>query len=129
MASRGAARGVTAAFDRYLRPNGVRITQFTVLATLLLRGPTPIGALARHIGVERTTLTRNVALLVEKGWARDEFDPADARSHVISATPAGEAVVHGAFKDWRKAQQKVAAILGASGVAAVKRASRLEFRA
>jgi DNA-binding MarR family transcriptional regulator len=127
-ASRTAARGITAAFDRDLRPHGLRTTQFTILVNLMLRGPTAIGALAKHLGLERTTLTRNVALLAEKGWTSESVDKADSRSHILSVTPAGEVKVGEAFGAWRSAQQRVASVLGDSGVDAVRRVSRLPFR-
>ncbi|MGO9743036.1 MAG: MarR family winged helix-turn-helix transcriptional regulator [Roseiarcus sp.] len=128
-ASRSAARGITAVFDRHLRPHGLRTTQFTILVNLMLRGPTAVGALARLLGLERTTLTRNVAILVGKGWARVETDAADSRSHIISVTSEGESIVSEAFAAWRDAQRRVASILGDSDVEAVRRVSRSKFRA
>jgi DNA-binding MarR family transcriptional regulator len=128
MASRSAMRGITAIYDRHLRPHGLRNTQFTILVNLMLRGPTPIGALAKHLGVERTTLTRNLAVLGAKGWTRDDIDAGDSRSHVISVTADGEAKVLEAFDAWRAAQRRVASILGESGVEAVRKMSRLPFR-
>jgi DNA-binding MarR family transcriptional regulator len=127
-ASRSAARGITGIFDEHMRPHGLRTTQFTVLVNLVLRGPTALGALAKHLGLERTTLTRNLAALAENGWTRDDVDELDSRSHIISVTPAGEDVVREAFGAWRSAQQHVASILGGSDVEAIRRVSRLPFR-
>jgi DNA-binding MarR family transcriptional regulator len=127
-ASRSAARGITAIFDRRLRPHGLRTTQFTILVNLILRGPTAIGALAKLLQLERTTLTRNVAVLARNGWSRDDLDPADSRVHIISVTPAGEAIVREAFDAWKDAQRRVASILGDGGVDAIGRAARSQFR-
>jgi DNA-binding MarR family transcriptional regulator len=128
-AARSAARGITTVFDRHLRPHGLRTTQFTILVNLMLRGPTAIGVMAKILGLERTTLTRNVAILAERGWTRDEIDTADSRSHIISVTSAGEDIVREAFGAWKDAQQRVASILGDSGVEAVRKVSRSKFRA
>lgn len=127
-ASRSAARGITAVFDRHLRPHGLRATQFTALVNLVLRGPTAIGVLAKLLGLERTTLTRNLAVLAENGWTRVEFDDTDSRTRVICVTAAGTKVVREAFGAWREAQRQVSSILGASGVEAIYRASQPRFR-
>jgi DNA-binding MarR family transcriptional regulator len=127
-ASRSAARNITGIFDEHMRPHGLRTTQFTVLVNLMLRGPTALGTLAKHLALERTTLTRNLAALAEKGWTRDDVDELDFRSHIISVTPAGEDVVREAFGAWRSAQKHVASILGGSDVDAIRRVSRLQFR-
>jgi DNA-binding MarR family transcriptional regulator len=108
-------------FDRHLRPHGVRGTQFTILVNLALRGGMPITALAKALGMERTTLTRNMALLVTKGWAESRADDEDARTHLISITDKGRAVVLKALPAWRKAQASVAHAFGPTGVAALQR--------
>jgi hypothetical protein len=46
LAARRRARAITRHFDAYLRPRGLRSTQFSVLAALALRGPTALGRLA-----------------------------------------------------------------------------------
>ena len=128
-ASRSAARSITAVFDRSLRPHGLRTTQFTLLVNLMLRGPTAIGMLAKLLSLERTTLTRNVAVLAGRGFAREDVDESDSRSHIISVTPAGERIVHDAFGAWKDAQQRVASTLGGAGVEAVRKVSRSKFQA
>lgn len=120
-ASRSAARGVTNVFDRHLRPHGLRITQFTILANLILRGATPVTALAAALGVDRTTLTRNLALLERSGWVETRADENDARTHLVSVTAKGRAVANDALPAWRKAQAAVAARLGGADVAALRR--------
>jgi DNA-binding MarR family transcriptional regulator len=120
LASRKAARGITAVYDRHLRPHGVRITQFTILAMLMLRGGTPVSELAKSLGMDRTTLTRNVALLEAQAWVQTRADAEDARARVISVTAKGRAVVRAALPEWRKAQDKVAAAFGPSAVAALQ---------
>jgi DNA-binding MarR family transcriptional regulator len=120
-ASRNAARGVTAVFDRHLRPHGLRVTQFTILANLIIRGATPVTALAEALGADRTTLTRNLALLERNGWIEMRADDDDARTHLVVATAKGRAVAQDALPAWRKAQDAVAAALGGADVAALRR--------
>jgi DNA-binding MarR family transcriptional regulator len=120
-ASRSAARSVTAAFDRRLRAHGLRITQFTILANLILRGATPVTALAEALGVDRTTVTRNLALVEREGWIETRADRNDARTHLVSITAAGRAAAEAALPAWRAAQAAVAAALGGADVAALQR--------
>src|SRR3954469_5809239 len=121
LASRRAARTITRAFDRRLRPHGIRTTQFTLLAMLELRGPTPIGELADALGMERTTLTRNLALLEAEHWVDIRADQSDARSRVVALAPKGRTMVAAALPAWRKAQDAAAASIGAVGVQALHR--------
>lgn len=121
LASRKAARKITAAYDRRLRRHGLKATQFTLLSTLLLKGESAVGELARFLGMERTTLTRNVALLEAKGWVQGRGHSEDARSRQLSITPAGRALVRAALPDWRKAQESVSSAFGTGGVAALQR--------
>jgi DNA-binding MarR family transcriptional regulator len=121
LASRQAARAVTQAYDRTLRPHGIRATQFTILVMLTLRGPTPLGVLAKALVVERTTLTRNLALLGQKGWVATEPGPADARVRVVSITQAGQELVRRAFPAWRKAQEEISATFGEAGAEALRK--------
>ena len=128
LASRQAARAITRAFDRKLRPQGLRITQFTLLTMLLIRGATPLGKLADALGVERTTLTRNLALLEQKGLVRVEPDKADARSRVVEATKRGRAAVAAALPAWRAAQAAVTSAIGGVSADALRALVRAPMR-
>jgi len=124
LASRRAARTLTRAYDRELRTFDIRATQFTVLVMLLLRGPTAIGDLADALGMERTTLTRNLALLESRGWIELRPGEDDARVRVVKVTRSGSRRVEEAFPAWRSAQAKAAARIGAKSVAAMQALSR-----
>ena len=77
LASRQAARKITRLYDLYMQEAGIRVTQFTILSQLMLRGELPIGKLAGILGMERTTLTRN--LDAARG-AKVDFDQGGRRS-------------------------------------------------
>lgn len=111
LASRKAARTITRAFEKELRPHGVRATQFTVLAVLAHRGPQTIGALAELLGTDRTTLTRNLALLERRRLIR--IRPGDdARARIASITAQGRAIFEGALPAWRKVQATLTDAIG-----------------
>ena len=111
------ARRITRTFDRELRPYGLRATQFTVLVMLSLRGDMTIGQLAEALGAERTTLTRNLALIEDAAWVKIR----PARSRVVAVTDKGRAVVAKAFPAWPKSQDITAAAIGSDGASALRR--------
>jgi DNA-binding MarR family transcriptional regulator len=102
-AARRRSRDLTRAFEKAMRGAGMRGTQFTLLATLVQTGPIPTTRLADLQGLERTTLTRNLRLLVRDGFVQiDEAE--DRRVHKVTITPAGEEAARRAFPLWKKAQ-------------------------
>jgi DNA-binding MarR family transcriptional regulator len=120
LASRRAALAITRAFERQIRPHGIRITQFSILTRLILGGPIAVSALASALGIERTTLTRNLSVLEREGWAR--VDPGrDARARIVTATVAGRAKVEAAYPAWRRAQAAARSGIGAAGASSLQR--------
>ena len=88
LASRQAARKITRLYDQYMQESGIRVTQFTILAQLMLRGEMPIGKLAGILGMERTTLTRNLTPLEQHGWISIHAGD-DPRARTIGITGQG----------------------------------------
>ena len=113
-AVRRAARVITQHYDRALRQSGLRATQFTLLTMLALGGPLPLSRVADRLGMERTTLTRNLKPLLAGGLISiDQGD--DRRVRTISITPKGRDAAVSALPYWRGAQRAVASQL-TSGV-------------
>lgn len=102
-AARRRSRELTRFYERSMRGSGLRASQFTLLATLVQTGPMPATRLADFLGLERTTLTRNLRPLLRDGHVTIE-DGADRRVHKIAITAKGVEAAHGAFPFWRKAQ-------------------------
>ena len=107
MKARKEAARLTRTFDDHLRPTGLTINQFSLLSTLILAGPLPMTALAARLGIDRTTLTRNVGLSRSVGFVR-EARAGDARMRLIEITPAGRAAAEEALSAWREAQRRAA---------------------
>ena len=112
---------ITREFDQALRVHGLRATQFTLLAALNIAGPLAIGALAELLANERTTITRNLALVEKRGLVSVRADEADARSRVATITPEGKALLQEAMPTWRKVQASLTDALGESTAAALQR--------
>ena len=92
---RSAARRMTQVYEHALRPTGLKITQYSLLANLARSGSHSVTALARVLATDRTTLTRNLAPLERDGLvkitdgpdARPRFDPDDSRLASVAYQP------------------------------------------
>lgn len=103
-AARTEAQRLTRLFDAKLRPHGLTINQFTLLATLVLAGPQAVTRLSARLGIDRTTLTRNLALAESRGLVMARPGE-DGRERVVEITPAGQAKAKKAFPAWKEAQE------------------------
>jgi DNA-binding MarR family transcriptional regulator len=105
-AVRRAARAITQHYDRELRQAGLRVTQFSMLAVLSHGEPRPVNRVAARLGMDRTTLTRNLRPLVDRGFVTIAGG-ADARVRLVKITPAGSAALAAALPHWRRAQRSM----------------------
>ena len=101
--ARREAQRLTRAYDEKLRPFGLTVNQFSMLTTLILAGPLSVAELAEHLGIDRTTLTRNLAL-GEKNGLVETATGDDRRVRLVEITRAGRALADQALPAWREAQ-------------------------
>jgi DNA-binding MarR family transcriptional regulator len=109
---RRATRQVTQLYDRALEPVGLRITQFGLLAQLFAADPIGMGDLAERLGMDGTTLTRNLKPLASRGFVKVDIDRGDRRARLIRLTVAGHDIFRRALPLWRAAQARVDERLG-----------------
>jgi DNA-binding MarR family transcriptional regulator len=64
--------------------------EFIILRRLAEAGPQNVGALARALLLDDSTMTRQVAALEEKKLVARRRDPADRRAGLVAVTPAGK---------------------------------------
>ncbi|NVM25792.1 MAG: MarR family transcriptional regulator, partial [Desulfobacterales bacterium] len=98
-------------YDEFLRPSGLRGTQFGLLMVITGFGNITVTKLADWAIMERTTVTRNLKLLEKRGLVRIEAGK-DQRERVVSITDNGIKALVSALPFWEEAQQHVAGILG-----------------
>jgi DNA-binding MarR family transcriptional regulator len=120
LAIRQAARHVSQFYDRYLAADGLRTTQYSILARLSRLGPLSINELAALMVMDRTTLGRTLQPL-ERERLLTVSPGRDRRTRNIALTAAGKARWKAAAARWREAQQAFEAAYG-SGEAAQLRA-------
>lgn len=115
---RMAARAVTRAYDDILRPSGLRATQLSVLAAIAIDGAMSIAALAEFLGMDRSTLTRNLQPLRKDGLVRIGAE-GWRRSRTLEITDKGRQCIRAATPLWEKAQRMLMGKLGARNGPAV----------
>ncbi len=108
---RRASRAVTQLYDSFLRPAGLRTTQFTLLMVLDESGPVRQGSLGEALALDSTTLTRTLAPLRRAGWIAIQRGQ-DQRERFVSLTPAGLRQLARAKAHWERAQGRLCAALG-----------------
>lgn len=108
--SRKAARAVTRAFNRRLKPLNLQITQFILLGAITRSGDRSIAALAEEVGVESSAVLRNLRVLEERGLVINEGGRGRTGGR-LQATRAGRLLIRRSLPAWRQAQADLAALL------------------
>jgi DNA-binding MarR family transcriptional regulator len=113
-----AARLVTQRYDDALRPAGLRIMQFTLLARLHAVDRVTITELAEQASLDRTTLTRNLKPLIERGYVRVVAGK-DQRERLVTVTERGRQALRAALPLWEQAQTSMTDGLGQEATSAL----------
>lgn len=117
---RMATRVVTQLYDDVLRPSGLRVTQFSMLAAIARLEEANLRQLEEALAIDQTTLTRSLGLLERDGLTERVAHP-DRRIKVMRLTPRGRAVLRTARSLWSRAQEMVLRELGSKGWADARR--------
>ena len=109
---RRAARGVSRHYDEALEGFGINVAQFSLLRHLQRLDKPSISSLADAMGLDRSTLGRNLKVLEADGLvALAEGD--DLRNRLVLLTELGAARVRDAEPAWEQAQTQLVDNLGA----------------
>ncbi|GGU78712.1 transcriptional regulator [Pseudomonas laurentiana] len=108
---RRAARGVSRRYDEALEGFGINVAQFSLLRHLQRLDRPSISSLAEAMGLDRSTLGRNLRVLEADGLvALAEGD--DLRNRLVLLTEQGKARLSAAEPAWEQAQLKMVTALG-----------------
>lgn len=108
---RRVSRLITQFFDAEVRRHGMRPTQTPILRALQAKSGWSMAELSEWLGMERTTLLRNLRPLQRDGLVRAKGG--GRGSHVaLEITAKGRAALAQTVPAWRSAQEKVVATLG-----------------
>ena len=105
---RRTTRIVTQRYDAALRPFGLRATQLPILTAAATGDSVRLAPLAESLGMERTTLLRNVRPLVRRGLV-DVRRAAGQRHDELRATAKGRALLARVYPAWRGVQDEMRA--------------------
>src|SRR5881397_3338546 len=105
------SRAVTQLYDDILRPSGLRVTQFSILATIARRGEANLRHLERALAIDQTTLTRSVNRL-ERDRIIERVPNLDGRVKAMRLTGKGKRLLDVARPLWAQAQGRVLRELG-----------------
>lgn len=110
------ARRVGQHYDRIVAVAGLKTTQYSLLSHLARLGPVRPGELAAGMGMDASTLTRNLKPLIAQGWVSVGAGD-DARSRRVTLTDAGRDKRRQAQREWKAAQLALNQRLGVRRVA------------
>ncbi len=108
---RRTSRAITQFFDAEVRRHGIRPTQTPILGALQAKDGWDMAELSEWLGVERTTLLRNLRPLQRDGLVRAKGG-GPGRHVELEITEKGRTALAKTLPAWRSAQKKVVAILG-----------------
>ena len=118
-ALRRATRRLTQAYDQALKPSGLRLTQYSVLANVARCEGLSITELAAVLAMDRTTLTRNLRPLERGGLIRVAPGP-DQRRRAVGITEAGRRRYEAAVPLWREAERAFRRSMGREEAAVLR---------
>ena len=113
---RRATRRITQVYDAHLAPANLTLTQYSLISHLTRITPPTVHHLADIMGMDRTTLTRNLKPLVDRGLLVQTVGH-DRRTKAIEVTADGLTLFNEAKSLWRQAQDALEARLGKVDVA------------
>ncbi|MFL5185431.1 MAG: MarR family winged helix-turn-helix transcriptional regulator [Microvirga sp.] len=120
--ARMTARLLSRTYEAALRPLGLKLPQFGILGAIGHGTTASETVLAERLGLERTTLVRNLKVLAENGWI--EPVTGDGRGLRHRLTPAGQAILEAAIPLWQKAQDQLEAKLKDTDAEEARKAMR-----
>ena len=112
---RRATRRVTQIYDRELAAMELSLNQYSILRRTG-ESPRTLGSLADELGMDRTTLTRNLKPLLAAGLLV-ETRGEDARQRLLQLSDAGRQRLAAARPHWQRAQRIIDEAFGGEAVA------------
>ena len=115
---RRSAVAVSNYYSNALKEVGLNASQYYLLINLSRLRQANITQWANHVGLERSTMVRNIRVLQERGWI--------AQTHLghgkqFALTDAGEVVLKEAIPIWEQTQAEMERFLGQADAEAVLR--------
>lgn len=104
------SRLVSRHYDHALREAGLTAAQFSLMGAIALKQPVSPASLSRMLDLEKSSLSRNLRLLIASRFVISEGPREGGQS--LSVTAKGRAVLQQAMPAWRRAQAKIISLTG-----------------
>ena len=108
---RRASRGSSRHYDGALEGFGINVAQYSLLCNLKRLDQPSISSLAEAMGLDRSTLGRNLRVLENAGLVK-LAEGEDHRNRLVCLTRTGEERLEAALPAWEAAQQRLIDRLG-----------------
>jgi DNA-binding MarR family transcriptional regulator len=106
-------RIIARVYDQALQTVGLSLPQMEILTALIsATGSVRPAALAGRLMLERSSVSRNLALMKTRGWVTVVETSPTGRAMSVTITDTGVAAFTSASSAWRGAQTSAAAMLG-----------------
>jgi DNA-binding MarR family transcriptional regulator len=108
--TRKLARAVTRLYNDRLRPLGLNIAEMNLMAAIAAQRSVQPARLGRAMELEKSTLSRNISRLVNRGWVRIGDHP-DGRGVLLMLTARGSDMLLRALPAWKEAQERAQSLV------------------
>ena len=117
--SRLIARVISSLHDQELRPFGLNSSQFALLLFMSTIQPATRAEIGRRFYQDRSTLTRNLKVMIGEGWIEEDQAATKGRARPMRLSDAGVDLLIRAKPAWEAGQEKSRTILGSDGTKVV----------
>lgn len=113
---RRAASSVTDMYDKALAEYGITLNQFSIIINLNNMSMATTTELAQQIGLERSTLVRNLKAIMAMGYIENVSGENERNNH-LRVTSSGRHLLKLAIPVWQSVQDKISESLGSENAA------------
>lgn len=116
---RRVTRQITAYYDAAIAESGLTVSQHAILVHISRAGAISRTALALRMGMDRTTLVRNLQPLEKAGYV-EQAESEDRRERLNRVSAEGQEALGRSYPLWRMAQGDLAEKLGDAKLAKLR---------
>ncbi len=113
---RRAASSVTDMYDKALAEYGITLNQFSIIINLNNMSMATTTELAQQIGLERSTLVRNLKAIMAMGYIENVSGEKERNNH-LKVTSSGRHLLKLTIPVWQSVQDKISESLGSENAA------------
>ena len=113
---RRAASSVTGMYDKALAEYGITLNQFSIIINLNNMSMATTTELAQQIGLERSTLVRNLKAIMAMGYIENVSGENERNNH-LRVTSSGRHLLKLTIPVWQSVQDKISESLGSENAA------------